>query len=207
MQKGPHKGKPISIRGIQKRIEYYSKKTGLGISCHRLRHTMATQLLNADAMMVTVQELLGHNCVTSTQRYCKVSNTKVKRDYFKAMNAVMKRTALFLAAVVFIAGHCAAEDIVKPIGGGTLKGARGMQVEGTLRNDHAKFAVRVAVNRPDRIYEKGELMMVKVQSTKSGYLYLLYRQADGSTKCLFPNVHEKDNRITGGKPVIIPTRS
>jgi site-specific recombinase XerD len=54
---------------------------------------MATQLLNADAMLVSVQELLGHNSVIITQRYCKVSNEKVRRDYFKAMELVMKRNA------------------------------------------------------------------------------------------------------------------
>jgi site-specific recombinase XerD len=56
---------------------------------------MATQLLNADAMLASVQELLGHNNIVSTQRYCKVSNEKVRRDYFKAMALVMKRNADF----------------------------------------------------------------------------------------------------------------
>jgi site-specific recombinase XerD len=93
VEKGLYKGKPISLRGIQKRIEYYAKKIELTVSCHRLRHTMATQLLNADAMLVSVQELLGHNNIISTQRYCKVSNEKVRRDYFKAMELVMKRNA------------------------------------------------------------------------------------------------------------------
>jgi len=93
VQKGIYKGKPISVRGIQNRIEYYARKTGLTVSCHRLRHTMATQLLNADAMLVTVQELMGHNCVVSTQRYAKVSNTKVRRDYFKAMELVTEQTS------------------------------------------------------------------------------------------------------------------
>ena len=92
VQKGIYKGKPISVRGIQNRIEYYARKTGLTVSCHRLRHTMATQLLNADAMLATVQELMGHECIISTQRYAKVSNTKVRRDYFKAMELVMVRT-------------------------------------------------------------------------------------------------------------------
>jgi len=95
VEKGLYKGQPISLRGIQKRIEYYAKKTGLVVSCHRLRHTMATQLLNADAMLASVQELLGHNNIVSTQRYCKVSNEKVRRDYFKAMALVMKRNADF----------------------------------------------------------------------------------------------------------------
>ncbi len=91
VQKGIYKGKPISVRGIQNRIEYYARKTGLTVSCHRLRHTMATQLLNADAMLATVQELMGHECIISTQRYAKVSNTKVRRDYFKAMEVVMRQ--------------------------------------------------------------------------------------------------------------------
>lgn len=92
VEKGTCKGKPISVRGIQKRMEYYAKKTGLLISCHQLRHTMATQLLNADADLVTIQDLLGHSRIKTTQRYCKVCNLKVQRDYFKAMQVVMQRT-------------------------------------------------------------------------------------------------------------------
>lgn len=93
VEKGNYKGQPISVRGIQKRIEYYAKKTGLKVSCHRLRHTMATQLLNAEAEVETIQDLLGHNWITTTQRYCKVSNLKVQRDYFKAMRNVLQRSS------------------------------------------------------------------------------------------------------------------
>jgi site-specific recombinase XerD len=53
-------------------------------SCHQLRHTMATQMLNADAPLVSIQDLLGHNWIMTTQRYCKVSNVKVQRDYHGA---------------------------------------------------------------------------------------------------------------------------
>lgn len=91
VEKGNFKGQPISVRGIQKRIEYYAKKTGLKVSCHSLRHTMATQLLNAEAQMETIQDLLGHNWITTTQRYCKVSNLKIQKDYFKAMHNVLQR--------------------------------------------------------------------------------------------------------------------
>jgi site-specific recombinase XerD len=90
-QKLPYRGKPLSVRGIQKRMEYYARKTGLDVSCHQLRHTMATQLLNADARLTTVRDLLGHSTIRSTQRYCKVSNVKVQRDYFKAMERVVRR--------------------------------------------------------------------------------------------------------------------
>jgi site-specific recombinase XerD len=92
VQKGPLTGTPISVRGIQKRIEYYARKSGLDVSCHRLRHTMATQLLNADADLSSIQDLLGHTHITTTQRYCKVANLKVQRDYYKAMEMVLKRT-------------------------------------------------------------------------------------------------------------------
>jgi len=92
VQKGPLKGKPISVRGIQKRIEHYAGRAGIEVSCHHLRHTMATQLLNADADLVTIQDLLGHSRITTTQCYCRVSNLKVQRDYYKAIYVVLQRT-------------------------------------------------------------------------------------------------------------------
>jgi site-specific recombinase XerD len=92
VQKGPMRGKPLSVRGIQKRIEYYARESGINVSCHRLRHTMATQLLNADADLATIQDLLGHGQITTTQRYCRVANLKVQRDYYKAMEVVLQRT-------------------------------------------------------------------------------------------------------------------
>lgn len=91
VEKGRFKGKPLSVRGIQKRMEAYARKAGVKVSCHQLRHTMATQLLNADADLVTIQDLLGHTRIKTTQRYCRVSNLKVQRDYHKAMAVVMQR--------------------------------------------------------------------------------------------------------------------
>lgn len=92
VEKGTHKGKPLSVRGIQKRIEYYSKKCGISVSCHQLRHTMATQLLNADADLVTIQYLLGHTRIKTTMRYCHLSNMKAQRDYYKAVARVIEKT-------------------------------------------------------------------------------------------------------------------
>jgi site-specific recombinase XerD len=91
VQKGLMRGQPLSVRGIQKRIEYYARKSKLNVSCHRLRHTMATQLLNADADLATIQDLLGYGQITTTQRYCWVANLKVQRDYYKAMEVVLQR--------------------------------------------------------------------------------------------------------------------
>ncbi|MGO9017891.1 MAG: tyrosine-type recombinase/integrase [Syntrophobacteraceae bacterium] len=93
VEKGRCRGQPISVRGIQKRMEYYAKESGLKASSHHLRHTMATQLLNADADITIIQDLLGHSRITATQRYCKVSNRKVERDYYRAIDLVVKRTS------------------------------------------------------------------------------------------------------------------
>jgi site-specific recombinase XerD len=91
VEKGTCRGQPISIRGIQKRMECYARKAKVRVSCHHLRHTMATQMLNADADLSTIQDLLGHSSVKTTQRYCRISNLKVQRDYFNAMEVIMQR--------------------------------------------------------------------------------------------------------------------
>ena len=93
VDKGALKGKPISVCGVQKRLELYARKSGLRVSCHELRHTMATQLLNAGADLTVIQDLLGHSRVATTQRYCRVSNLKVQNDYYKAMDLVVKKTS------------------------------------------------------------------------------------------------------------------
>ena len=92
VRKGLYRGQPLSIRSIQKRMKYHARKAALKTSCHQLRHSFATQMLNAGAELATIQDLMGHAWVTTTQRYCKVSNLKVQTDYFKAMEKVMERT-------------------------------------------------------------------------------------------------------------------
>jgi len=53
---------------------------------------MATQLLNADADLVTIQELLGHTRIKTTMRYCILSNQKAQRDYNKAIARIMGKS-------------------------------------------------------------------------------------------------------------------
>jgi site-specific recombinase XerD len=94
VNKGRYRGKPLNVRGIQHRMQHYAKKIGLKVSCHQLRHTMATQMLNANADVVSIQDLLGHAYIRTTERYCRVSNQKVRRDYFQAMEKVLERHSL-----------------------------------------------------------------------------------------------------------------
>ena len=91
VDKGIYKGQPLSVRGIQKRIEYYARKAGLKVSCHRLRHTMATQMLEAGAQLESIQDLLGHERIKTTQIYCKVSNQKLQKDYYETMSRIIEK--------------------------------------------------------------------------------------------------------------------
>lgn len=118
---------------------------------------------------------------------------------------MMKPVAAILAAILLSPGQPAMADVIKAVSGKSIKGARGFDVEANLRNDEAAFSVRASVDRKDRTYEQGDLMHVTVQSQSAGYLYLLYKQADGSSKCLFPNMYESDNSIRGGQRITIPT--
>ena len=90
VEKGIYRGSPLSVRGIQKRAEYYSDKSGVHVSCHQLRHTMATDLLNAGADILTIQYLLGHSRIKTTLRYARLSNQRARMDYYQSMTRVME---------------------------------------------------------------------------------------------------------------------
>ena len=50
-------------------------------------------LLNAEANIATIQDLLGHNWISTTQRHCKISNLAVQQDYQQAMQKIVERSA------------------------------------------------------------------------------------------------------------------
>ena len=61
-------------------------------SCHRLRHTFASNMLEQGAEIVSIRELLGHASIASSERYAKVSNQKVKQVYLKTIRKVMQQS-------------------------------------------------------------------------------------------------------------------
>ena len=82
----------LSIKAIQKKMARYAAAAGIVASCHRLRHTFASNLLEQGAEIVSIRELLGHASIASSERYAKVSNQKVKQVYVTTMRKILRQS-------------------------------------------------------------------------------------------------------------------
>jgi site-specific recombinase XerD len=81
----------LSVKAIQKKMERYARAAGLPASCHSLRHTFASNLLEHGAEVVTIRDFLGHSQIASSERYAKVSSQKVKQEYLRTMQKILKQ--------------------------------------------------------------------------------------------------------------------
>lgn len=78
-----HFGKMISREEFYNILQKYACEAGISehLSPHKLRHTFATTLLDGDADLRSIQELLGHSDIVTTTIYTHVANEKIVEDY------------------------------------------------------------------------------------------------------------------------------
>jgi integrase/recombinase XerC len=77
------RGNPLTTAGVEYILKQIGKKAGLtqDVTAHMFRHTFATDLLNNQADLRTVQQLLGHSSLSTTQIYTHVTTDALQQSY------------------------------------------------------------------------------------------------------------------------------
>jgi len=86
-----YRNAPLKKDIIRAQLKYAGERVGVKVYPHRLRHTCATQLLNAGCRVTSIQRFLGHKELSSTMVYARAHDQTVANDYFTAMQRVEQR--------------------------------------------------------------------------------------------------------------------
>ena len=86
-----YRNAPLKKDIIRAQLKYAGERVGVKVFPHRLRHTCATQLLNAGCRVTSIQRFLGHKELSSTMVYARAHDQSVADDYFAAMERVEQR--------------------------------------------------------------------------------------------------------------------
>ena len=85
-------GQPIADGWLREHLAALGQAAGVpGVTPHRLRHTLATRLLNASMDITRIQKLLGHEHISTTMIYARVQDATVEADYRRAMSQIERQ--------------------------------------------------------------------------------------------------------------------
>lgn len=87
-------GGRLSVSGVQKRLAAYCHLAGVDFSCHQFRHTFGRHLAEAHVPATTIQRLLGHASLRTSETYIHISDGQAQADYDAAMKTVARRLRL-----------------------------------------------------------------------------------------------------------------
>lgn len=79
-----YQGDGMSTTAIHKRLMVHRQQAGVHLTAHQLRHSFAHDLLSADVPVTTIQQLLGHAWLETTQTYVEANDRQVREDFYAA---------------------------------------------------------------------------------------------------------------------------
>jgi site-specific recombinase XerD len=74
----------LSTTAIHKRLMRYREESGVHLTAHQLRHTFASDLVSVDTPVTTIQKLMGHRWLETTQEYVRANDPEVQADFYAA---------------------------------------------------------------------------------------------------------------------------
>jgi integrase/recombinase XerD len=85
---------PVKNQLFRDRLKALGERAGLQVYPHRLRHSAATQLLNAGCRITSIQKILGHKRLDTTLRYARAYDETIAEEFYAAMERVEQRLAI-----------------------------------------------------------------------------------------------------------------
>ena len=85
---------PVKNHLFRDRLKALGERVGVKVYPHRLRHSAATQLLNAGCRITSIQKILGHKRLDTTLRYARAYDETIAEEFYAAMERVEQRLAI-----------------------------------------------------------------------------------------------------------------
>jgi site-specific recombinase XerD len=87
-------GRPLSVSGVQFRLNQYCQKAGVQLTAHQLRHTYARRLVENNLPVESLAKLLGHNQLTTTQRYIDGADPTLRESFLQAIARIQTASTI-----------------------------------------------------------------------------------------------------------------